>query len=138
MDKATTTFGLRYDPFKWVNKAETLEAALARRMLDVKPHARDKELIRDEISRTLATIGEGGRWDGSNLLRLSELGVMAENETVRDTHSKLTRSALASRDRNALDWGAIYHLGDKKNAEVNKFLSTYGVEQKSWDNPYRA
>lgn len=137
MDKATTTFGLRHDPFKWVNEAETLEAALARRMLGVEPHERDEELIKDEVSRALSAIGEAGRWDGAALLRLSELGVTAENETVRATHAKLTQSALASMDRNILDWGAIYHLGDKKNAEVNKFLSTYGVEQKSWDNPYR-
>ena len=61
---ATTTteprYGFRYDPMKFVEESETLQAALVRRWVFDEPTPHDEELLQDEIDKLLAQQNEDG------------------------------------------------------------------------------
>jgi hypothetical protein len=83
-DLPKLTHGFRHDPMQHVQESETLQAALARRVLNLAARASDGDVIGDAVSETLATQESDGAFGETRddtakaVCRLLELGCAAD------------------------------------------------------------
>ena len=83
-DLPDLTHGFRHDPMQHFREGETLQAALARRLLHLAPLDADGDLVGDAVSETLATQDADGAFGETRddtakaVCRLMELGCSAD------------------------------------------------------------
>ena len=140
--------GFRYDPMKWVESDESLDAALVRRGVFRKPRAGDQELLSARIEEILSEQNDDGtlsddprhryQFTCGALDRLADLGVDPAREEVR----RAVDVVLREKDDKSADPIGIYviralcKLGMGDRPEVREGLEHLVARQEEWNDAY--
>jgi len=104
-EKVASEHGFRYDPMKFVEEGEGLQAALVRKLVFGKPKEGDEEIIQAKIEKILAKAKPGRPLGAGEVLTLLGMGLQADHKGVSRAIEHLVTDELE--DDGSLD---IYKL----------------------------
>jgi hypothetical protein len=137
------SYGFRYDPMKFVEESDSLQAVLVRRHVFHNPKPGDDEIIQKRIEEILAgqredgTLGEPGHERAELLMELADLGADPNRPEIK----KAIEASLQNNDSKPGPWirdiRALCMFGVTEPPQIKAALEAIMEREEEWNGPYK-